>query len=194
MPCLNESSNTMTANIVATATATATAALNLLQLYFPEDNRPTKRRRMAGRPKKHIYPEDAVAAKLASNRTTYHRRKQGPSSQGNTFVMYEPTQHDAPPLTNNATGIRCDINTLPTEENNSYPVITQQAIIVSRGCLEVPLPLLPIPLSHQPEEQDVKDSINQLNLHDEIDLEYEAAITLQSLQLLPSRVENEQGK
>ena len=168
---------------VDTATATASAALKYL-LYTTtaetEDHRPAKKRKMVGRPRKHLSAEDAANAKLASNRARYLRRKEGNGPQGIQFIMYEPTQPDAPPSTNNATGLRSDIDDLPREEDDT-PLV-QQAALVSRGRPVVPLPL-PVPLpSPQQEEQEVEDSINQLNLRDEVDAEYEAVIALQVLQ------------
>ncbi|HEV2644801.1 MAG TPA: hypothetical protein VGU46_00400 [Acidobacteriaceae bacterium] len=168
---------------MATASATASAALRYL-IYTTttetKDHRPAKRRKMVGRPRKHLSAEDAANAKLASDRARYLRRKEGNGPQGIQFIMYEPTQTDAPSSTSNATGLRSDIDNLPREEDDT-PLV-QQAILVSRGRPEVPLPL-PVPLpSPQQEEQEVEDSINQLNLQDEVDAEYEAVIALQVLQ------------
>ena len=177
--CRSSAASTV-AMTAATTTATATAALNFLRVL--EDERPHKKRKMAGRPRKHSRPEDAASAKLASNRATYHRRREGLSSRRAQFVLYEPIQADAPPITCDATGIRSDINTLPRDD--SVPQETpQQAIIVSQSSPGTQVPLSAPPLVPQrAEEDDVEATISQLNLRDEVDLEYEAAITLHILQ------------
>ena len=60
----------------ATTTATTSAALYYL-LYFKEDPRLYKKRKIASRPRKYTSLEDVVEAKLASNQASYHRRKLG---------------------------------------------------------------------------------------------------------------------
>ena len=134
---------------------------------------------MAGRPRKYINAQEAAAAKLAKDRIyTQQRRRQNQSSSHNLqFILYEPTQQDAPPPTSSATATRSDLN-LPTEED-ATPIV-QQGIVVSQGRLEqVQVPAPPPVL--QTEEREVEEVVGSLNLCNEVDEEREAAIILQTL-------------
>lgn len=135
---------------------------------------------MAGRPRKYVNAQEAAAAKLAKDRiyAQQRRRQNQSSSQNLQFILYEPTQQDAPPPTSSASGIRSTLN-LPTEED-ATPIV-QQGIVVSQGRVEQVQVPAPPPLL-QTEEREVEEVVGSLNLHNEVDEEREAAIILQTLQ------------
>lgn len=137
---------------------------------------------MAGRPKKYINAQEAAAAKLARDRiySQQRRRYQQSSTQNTQFILYNPTQQDAPPLTSLTTGIRSNLD-LPTIDD-TQPIV-EQGIIMSQWqqpqqLQEVPAPA-PIP---QTEEREVEEVVQSLNIQDEVDEDREAAIILQTLQ------------
>jgi hypothetical protein len=88
--------------------------------------------------------------------------------------MFQPLQPSAAPLTSAATtSIRNDTNTLPLLEEYQAPV-EQQAAVVARGCC---YRCYNLPAGGKY----VKDYNTQLELREEIDSEYVAAITPQTL-------------
>ncbi|KFY36289.1 hypothetical protein V495_07936 [Pseudogymnoascus sp. VKM F-4514 (FW-929)] len=141
---------------------------------------------MAGRPRKYVTAQDAAAAKLAKDRIYSQKRRrqqQSSSSQNPQFILYNPTQQDAPPFTSLATGIRSNLN-LPTIEDDNTQSMLEQGIVVSQlqpqQLQAVPVPA-PAPIL-QTEEREVEEAVQRLNVQDEVNEEREAAIILQTLQ------------
>ncbi|KFZ25059.1 hypothetical protein V502_00463 [Pseudogymnoascus sp. VKM F-4520 (FW-2644)] len=135
---------------------------------------------MAGRPKKYINAREAAAAKLARDRiySQQRRRHQQSSTQNTQFILYNPTQQDAPPLTSLATGIRSNLD-LPTTDDTQQ--ISQQGIVMSPWQQPQQLQAVPAPIP-QTEEREVEEVVQSLNVQEEVDEEREAAIILQTLQ------------
>ena len=145
---------------------------------------------MAGRPRKYANAEQAAAAKLAKDRAYSQQQRKGrPSSQGVQFILYEPTQQDAPPLTSSTTAIRSNLYSLPEEEDAS-PTF-QEGIVMSQAqhppqhlqAVPAPAPLV------QAEETEVEEAVSELDVQEEINEEREAAIILQALQQCERKAE-----
>lgn len=136
---------------------------------------------MVGRPKKYNNPQEAASAKLARDRLYSQQQQYQPqssSSQIPQFILYQPTQQDAPPPTSSATGIRSNLN-LPVAEG-ILPVVEQGIVILQGQQLQVqqvppPAPILQI--KDREVERAVYSNINNL---DDINEERETAIIIQT--------------